>query len=102
MEETEVRDHSKAIPFVSNSSSAIEQIELSKTQYFTSKPSAKKNKVKRWFSSSEDDDTTTCCCCNISPKIAKCLELSGLITGVVIVLMLFSIPIISHYDLVSE
>ena len=102
MEETEVRDHSKAIKFVSNSSLAIEQIELSKTQYFTTKLSTKKNKVKRWFSSSKDDNTTTYCCCNISPKIAKCLELSGLITGIVIVLMLFIIPIISHYDLVSE
>ena len=102
MEKTEVRDHSKAIKFVSNSSPAIEQIELSKTQYFTTKLSTKKNKVKRWFSSSEDDNTTTYCCCNISPKVAKCLELSGLITGIVIVLMLFSIPIISHYVQVSE
>ena len=102
MEETEVRDHSKAIKFVSNSSPAIEQIELSKTQYFTTKPSTKKNKVKRWFSSSEDDNTTFYCCCNISPKVAKCLELSGLITGIVIVLILFIIPIISRYDLVSE
>ena len=101
MEETEVRDHSKAIKFVSNSSLAIEQIELSKTQYFTTKPSTKKNKVKRWFSSSKDDNTTIYCC-NISPKVAKCLELSGLITGIVIVLMLFSIPIISHYVQVSE
>ena len=100
MEETEVRDHSKAIKFVPNSSPAVEQIELS--IYFTTKPSTKKNKVKKWFSSSKDDNTTTYCCCNILATVAKCLELSGLITGVVIVLMLFSIPIISHYDLVSE
>ena len=74
---------------------------MSTTQDITTKISYKKNKVKRWLSNSQDD-TTTCCCCNISSKVAKCLELSGLITGVVIVLMLFSIPIISHFVLVSE
>ena len=101
MEETVVRDHSKAITFVSNSSSAIEQIEMSITQDITPNSSAKKNKVKRWFSSSQDD-LTICCCCNISPKISKCLELSGLITSVVIVLMLLSIPIIIHFVQVSK
>ena len=100
MEETEVRDNSKAITFASNSCPAIEQIEMATTKDITTKISYKKNKVKRWFSSSQDD-TTTRCCCNISPKIAKCLESSGLITGIVIVLMLFIIPIISHYVLVS-
>ena len=101
MEETEVMDHSKAITFVSNSSSPIEQIELTTTQDITAKPSAKKNKVNRWLSSLQDN-TTTCYCCNISPKVAKCLELSGLITSVVFVLMLFSIPITSHYIIVSK
>ena len=101
MEDTEVRYHSKAVILVSNSSPAVEQIEMSATQDITTKISYKKNKVKRWLSNSQDD-TTTCCCCNISSKVAKCLELSGLITGVVIVLMLFSIPIISHFVLVSE
>ena len=74
---------------------------MSATQDITTKKSSKKNKVKRWLSYSQDD-TTTCCCCNISFKVAKCLELSGLITGIVIVLILFSIPIISHFVLVSE
>ena len=101
MEEREVRDHSKAIRFVSNSSPTVEQIELSTTQDINTKPSAKKKKEKRRFLSSQDD-TTTCCCCNISPKVAKCLELSGLITGVVIVLMLFSSYVINFYLLVSE
>ena len=101
MEETEVKDHSKTTPFVSNSSPAIEQIEMSSIQDITAKIIAKKNKVKRWLSGSQDD-TTTCCCCNIPSKVAKCLELSGLITGIVIVLMLFSIPIITHYVQVSE
>ena len=101
MEETEVRDHSKIIAFVSNSSTAVEQIELSTTQDITTKPSMKTSKVKSLLSSSQDD-TTTCCCCNISHKIAKCLELSALTIGVVIVLMLFIIPIISHFVPVSE
>ena len=101
MEETEVRDHSKVITFVSNSSPPVEQTEMSATQIITTKISSMKNKVKSWLSSSQDD-ITTCCCCNISPKVAKYLELSGLISGVVIVLMLFIIPIISHYVLVSE
>ena len=101
MEETEVRDHSKAIPFVSISSPAVEQIELSTPHDLTAKCSAMKNKEKSWFYNSQDD-TTTCCCCNISHKTAKCLELSGLTTGVVIVLMLLSIPIISHFALVSD
>ena len=86
MEETEVRDDST---FAYNS-----------TQDTTAKPSIKKNKEKSWLSSSQDD-TTTCCCCNISSKVAKYLELSGLIIGIVIVLMLLSIPIISHFALVS-
>ena len=98
MEEKEVRDHFKTITIVSNSSPAVE---LSTMQDITAKPSAKKNKEKRWFSSSQDD-ITTCCCCNISSKVAKCLELSGLITGIVIVLMLFIILIISHFVIVSE
>ena len=101
MEDTEVRDYSKAITLVSNSSPAVEQIETSTTQDITTKISSMKNKVKRWLSSSQDD-TTTCCCCNMSSKVAKCLELSGLITAIVIVLMLFSIPIISYYVQVSE
>ena len=101
MEETEVRDHSKATTFVCNSSPPVEQIELSTTEDITAKPSAKINEVKRWLFSSQDD-TTTCCCCNISHKIAKCLELSALTTFVAIVLMLFIIPIISHYVLVSK
>ena len=74
---------------------------MSTTQDIATKISSKKNKVKRWLSNSQDD-TTTCCCCNIPSKVAKCLELSGLITGIVIVLMLFSIPIISHFVQVSE
>ena len=45
----EVKDHSKAISFVSDSSSAIEQIEMSSIQNITTKKIAKKNKVKRWF-----------------------------------------------------
>ena len=101
MEETEVSNHSKAIPFVSKSSPAIEQIDLSTTQDLIAKPSALKSKEKSWLSTSQDD-TTTWCCFNISHKVAKCLELSGLITGVVIVLMLLSIPIISHFALVSD
>ena len=101
MDETKVRDQSKGITFVCNSSPPVEQIELSTTEDITAKPSAKKNKVKSWLSSLQDD-TTTCCCCNISHKIAKCLELLALITGVVIVLILFIIPIISHFVLVSE
>ena len=98
MEETEVK---KTSTFVSNLSPGVEQIEMSATQDITTKPSVKKNKVKRWFSILHND-STTCCCCNISPKVAKCLELSGLSTGVVIVLMLFSISIISYHLLVSE
>ena len=74
---------------------------MSTTQDIATKISPKKNKMKRWLSNSQDD-TTTCCCCNIPSKVAKCLELSGLITGIVIVLMLFSIPIISHFVQVSE
>ena len=74
---------------------------MSTTQDITTKISYKKNKVKRWLSSSQDV-TTTCCCCNISSKVVKCLELSGLITGIVIVLMLFIIPIITNYVLVRE
>ena len=74
---------------------------MSATQDIATKISSKKNKVKRWLSNSQDD-TTTFCCCNIPSKVAKCLELSGLITGIVIVLMLFSIPIISHFVQVSE
>ena len=101
MEEREVRVHSKAVRFVSNSNPTVEQIELSTTQDINAKPSDKKNKLKRWFSSSEDD-TTNCCCCNISHKVAKCLELSGLITGVVIVLMLFASLMIIFHLLVSE
>ena len=101
MEETELGDHSKAITLNSNSSPAVEQIEMSATQDITTKISYKKNKVKRWFFNSQDY-TTTCCCCNISSKITKCLELSGLITSVVIALTLFSIPIITYYVLVSE
>ena len=101
MEETEVKDHSKTVTFVSNSSPAVEKTELSLSHEYTAKPNAKKSKMKRRLSSL-DDDTTTCCCCIISPKVAKCFEVSGLITGVVIVLMLFSIPIISHYVLVRE
>ena len=101
MKKKEDRDHSKRITFVFNSSTATEQTELSTIQAITAKPSAIKNKVKGWFSSSQDD-ATTCCCCNIPSKVAKCLELSGLVTGTVIVLMLFIIPIISHYVLVSE
>ena len=101
MEDTEVRDHSKAITLVSNSSPAVGQIEMSTAQDITTKISYKKNKVKSWLSNTQDD-ITTCCCCNISSKVAKCLELSGLITGIVIVLMLFSIPIISYYVKVSE
>ena len=101
MEKKQVRNHSKAITFVSKSNPAVEQIELSTTQDITAKPSSKKNKVKRWFSNSQDD-TTTFCCCNIPSKVAKCLEISGLITGIVIVLMLFSIPIISHFVQASE
>ena len=97
----EVRDHSKAISFVSDLSPAIEQIEMSSIQDIATKKIDKKNKVKRWFSYSQDD-TTTFCCCNILSKVAKCLKLSGLITGVVIVLMLFSIPIISYFVQVSE
>ena len=97
MEDTEVRDHSKAISLVSISNPAVEQ---SATQDITTKISYKTNKVKRWLSNSQDDTTT--CCCNISSKVAKCLELSGLITAIVIVLMLFSIPIISYYVQVSE
>ena len=97
----EVKDHSKAISFVSDSSSAIEQIEMSSIQDIATKKIDKKNNMKRWFSYSQDD-ITTCCCCNIPSKVAKCLELSGLITGVVIVLMLFSIPIISYFVQVSE
>ena len=73
-------------------------MEMSTTQDVTTNSSAKKNKMKRC----SQDDTSFCCCCNISPKIAKCLELSGLITGIVIVLMLFSIPIISYFVQVSE
>ena len=91
MEETEVRDHSKAIVFVSNSSTAVEQIEHSTTQDITTNHSTKINKVKSWLSSSQDD-TTICCCFNISHKIVKCLELSALTIGVVIVLMLLLIP----------
>ena len=101
MEETEVRNDSKTVTFAFNSSPIVEQIELATTQDMTAKPSVKKNKEKSWLYSSQDD-TTTCCCCNISPKVAKYLELSGLITGVVIVLMLLSIPIISHFALVSN
>ena len=74
---------------------------MSTIQDITAKIIAKKNKVKRWFSNSQDD-TTTFCCCNIPSKVAKCLEISGLITAIVIVLMLFSIPIISYYVQVSE
>lgn len=99
MDEKEVKDNSKTITFVSNSSPAVEKTELSITQDITAKSNAKKKKRNRKLSSSEDD-TTTFCCCNISPKVAKCFEFSGLIAGVVIVLMLFSIPIISHYVLV--
>ena len=101
MEETEVRDHSKAIVFLSNSSPAVEQIEVFTNDNITTKPSARIKKLKRWLCSLQNY-TTTSCRCDISPKVAKCLELSGLITGVVIVLMLFIIPIISHYVLVSE
>ena len=101
MEEKKSGDHSKAITFVSDSSPAIEQIEMSSIQDITTKKIARKNKVKTWISSSQND-TTTCCCCNIPSKAAKCLELSGLITGIVIVLMLFSIPIISYFVQVSE
>ena len=101
MEETEVRDHFKAITLNSNSSPAVELIEISTTQNITTKISYKTNKVNCWLSNSQDD-TTTCCCCNISSKVAKYLKLSGLITGIVIGLMLFSIPIITYYVLVSE
>ena len=101
MEETEVRDNSKAILFVSNSSPVVEHIEVSTIQDITAKPNVNKNTRKRRLSNSKDN-TTTCCCCNISSKVAKCLELSGLITGIVIVLMLFSIPIITHFVQVSE
>ena len=101
MEETEVRDYSKAITVESNSSPAREQIEMSTTQDITAKTSAKKNKDKGWLFSTKDD-TTNVCCCIISTKVAKWLELSGLITGIVIVLMLLSIPIISYYVQVSE
>ena len=96
MEETEVRDHSKTIIFVSNSSPIVEHIEVSTTQDITAKPSVKKNTKKRTLSDSQDD-TTTFCCYNISSKVAKCLELSGFSTVTVIVLMLFSIPIITHF-----
>ena len=89
------------LTFVSNSSSVIEQKAMSTTQDITTKLSAKKNNMKGWFSSFRYD-ITNICCCDISPKVAKCLESSGLITGIVIVLMLFIIPIISHYVLVSE
>ena len=99
--EMEIEDHFKAISFVSDSSPAIEQIDISSIQDIGAKKIAKKNKVKRWFSDSQDD-TTTFCCCNIPSKVAKCLELSGLITGIVIVLMLFFIPIISYFVQVSE
>ena len=101
MEETEVRDHSKAITLPSNLSPAVEEKEMSTTHDITAKTSAKNNKDKGWLSTSKDDSINFCCC-NISPKLAKCLELSGLITGIVIVLMLFSIPIISHYVHVSK
>ena len=67
----------------------------------TAKSNTMKNKMKGRLSSSQDD-TTTCCCCNIPSKVAKCFELFGLISGIVIVLMLFSIPIISHFVEVSE
>ena len=99
MEEKKIRDNSKAITFATYSTPAVEKIELSTIQDINAKPSA--IKVKRWFSSLQDD-TTTCCCCNISPKVVKCLELSGLITVIVIVVMLFIIPIISHFVQVSE
>ena len=98
MEETKVRDNSKAITFATYSSPPVEKMELSTIQDINVKPSAKK--MKKWFSSSQDD-TTTCCCCNISPKVVKCLELSGLIAVIVIVVMLFIIPIISHFVQVS-
>ena len=101
MEETEVRDHSKAIAFVSNSSPIVEHIEVSTTQNITAKPSVKKNTRKRRLSNSKDE-TINFCCCNISSKVPKCLELSGFITVTVIVLMLFSIPIITHFVQVSQ
>ena len=101
MEETEVRDLSKAVRFVSNSSPKVEQIELSTTQDINAKLRAKKKKAKRKLSSSQNN-TITCCCCSISSKVAKCLELSGLITGIFIVLMLVSSCIITFYLVVSE
>ena len=103
MEEREVMDHSKAVRLVSNSSPTVEQIELplSTTQDTNAKLSAKKNEVKGRLHSSQNN-TVTCCCCNISPKVVKCLEISGLITGVTIVLMLFSSSMISFYLLVSK
>ena len=101
MDETEVRDHSKAVRFVSNSGPTVEHIELSTTQDINAKLSAKKNINNRKLSYSQDN-TTTYCCCSIAPKVAKYLELSGLITGVVIVLMLLSSSMIIIYFLVSE
>ena len=52
---------------------------MSATQDITAEISSKKIKVKRWLSNPQDD-TTTFCCCNIPSKVAKCLELTGLIT----------------------
>ena len=101
MKEKEVRDHSKTITFVFNSCPTILKTKLTTTQDITAKPSTMKNKLKKWLCSTQDN-TAIYCCCNISHKVTKHLELSGLITGIIIVQMLFFIPIISYYVLVSE
>ena len=92
---------------LSNSKSTVEKLELSISKEKSSlrskyKGNAVKIKGKSLLSSSPDLENTTCCCCNISPKVSKCLEISALTIGIVIVLILLSIPIITHINQVSK
>ena len=97
MEEIKVRDHSKAITFVSNS--PIKQMELSKTQNITGRYVAVKTEWRH--DSLVHKMISLICGCNISTKVAKCLELSGLGTSIVIVLFIILTIIITFY-IVSE
>ena len=106
MEVSKNADHSTAV-HLSNPMSTMEQLELSIFKEKNSlrskdKGNAVKNKGKSLLSGSPDIETTTCCCCNISPKVSKCLEISVLTISVVIVLILLSIPIITHINQVKE
>ena len=98
MEET-VSNHDLA-EFLPKSDHVTENIELSTSQEITAlksnyRPYNENNKEKSWNYKSPDG-TITCCCCTISPKVAKYLEISALIISIIIVLMLFSAPIITH------